>query len=692
MSFSRLKPYFIIAFVAVVAYWQIAFLQAAVKWDMVDFGWPWRYFIGQCLKNHVLPLWNPFQACGYPIYADLSTPVWSPEAWLTGYFADNSLAAVQHLFVFYVALAGWGMYKLLLYWVKNSQVALLFALVFILSGFFVAHVQHFLIIISGAWVPWLAYYFLQMLDPGALRRRMQAAFKAAIVLYLIVTTGYATFIIISAYLLGGIFLFRLKNDCTRKNQLLLAVAVFAGTALLLCLPIVVSFVQVQNHIERLAGGVPLKNAAIGPFTCTSFIAFIAPYSTSLQGWVEYFKTDISMVNVYVGLLVLVLLPVGLYKRENNTLLLLALALLLTAIGMGTQLPFFKWSRQLPLLSYFRFPGFYMYFSCLLLLIAAAQTFAKAYQDFQSYKRPLLISSCCWAMLLLVLCFKWAHANPFAQTLQQFLHSDYTNQLKGQSIGKNTLLSLFAQLLFLVAFALIFLIAKARNAKAILYCLSCITVVEMVVSVQGNLYKTGAGDHPPSFYDKQVSKQPKGFPRPSLTQPLSAFRDAGRIDGLWRNTNNFTKTISPDIFASFKMIEYEHLKDSFPQLFTEVISHPVAYLEPKSAAAPVSSEALRCTGFNPNFFKFETAAAQPTSLHLIQTNYENWQVTIDGQPTRQSTFALNFMAVEVPAGQHTVEFKFVNHPMVAAVIFSWALLIGLLVWLLFFAPPHHEARQ
>ena len=42
----------------------VILLQHPLKYDMIDQAYPWRYFIGECLQNGNLPLWNPYQLLG----------------------------------------------------------------------------------------------------------------------------------------------------------------------------------------------------------------------------------------------------------------------------------------------------------------------------------------------------------------------------------------------------------------------------------------------------------------------------------------------------------------------------------------------------------------------------------------------------------------------------------------------------
>src|SRR5690606_32661505 len=72
--------------------------------------YPWREYAFSLIREGQLPLWNPFNGAGAPLFANYQSALLYPFNWL-GYFLPlaetTSIVNVLHLFI-----AGWGMWRL----------------------------------------------------------------------------------------------------------------------------------------------------------------------------------------------------------------------------------------------------------------------------------------------------------------------------------------------------------------------------------------------------------------------------------------------------------------------------------------------------------------------------------------------------------------------------------------------------
>ena len=157
------KDYFYIILlfaIAIFSFWQIVTFRNCLKWDFMDISFPWRYYIGECLQNNILPLWSPFAKLGFSQYLDPQT--WYPISWLLGYLFGYSIYTIQLEFVLHIFIAGLGIYYLSKHFTSEKKIQFFSAVIFMLSGFFISNAQHLGWIVSGAWIPLILYFYLNI--------------------------------------------------------------------------------------------------------------------------------------------------------------------------------------------------------------------------------------------------------------------------------------------------------------------------------------------------------------------------------------------------------------------------------------------------------------------------------------------------------------------------------------------------
>ncbi|HEY4798172.1 MAG TPA: hypothetical protein VII99_03755, partial [Bacteroidia bacterium] len=155
------NPVLWIIAIAVIAFWQVAFLVSGLHWDMLDVHLPSLYFISQVLHTNELHYWDPYQQLGYPIHADMQV-TWYPLTLFVARFIGFNLVTLQYFFLLHILIAGIGMYRLCGFFYSNKPIAFAGAISYMLCGFFVSDAQHLHILTSAAWLPFVLYYFLKV--------------------------------------------------------------------------------------------------------------------------------------------------------------------------------------------------------------------------------------------------------------------------------------------------------------------------------------------------------------------------------------------------------------------------------------------------------------------------------------------------------------------------------------------------
>jgi hypothetical protein len=95
------------------------------------------------------------------------------------------------------------------------------------------------------------------------------------------------------------------------------------------------------------------------------------------------------------------------------------------------------------------------------------------------------------------------------------------------------------------------------------------------------------------------------------------------------------------------------------------------------STPASESSVRVLSYAPSSIRLRTAATAPSFLVATDSYYPGWEVSIDGLPERLYPTDAAFRGVSVPAGMHTVEFRFVPRTLYrSAAISLLALAAGL----------------
>ncbi|HXA01828.1 MAG TPA: hypothetical protein VNW99_07570, partial [Cytophagaceae bacterium] len=213
---KNLVVFFIYAVLVAITFHELLLAQQTLKWDVIDGYLPFRYFLGYSLQHGELPLWNTFSGLGSPILADPQSASWYLPSWIIGYFRGYDFTSISVEYMTMLVVAGLGFYNLLKYLKISPFISCAGGAAFLFSGMFIGNAQHFTWAISGAYFPWIIYYFLKAGNEPSVK----SSIKGGIFLSLLLTGGYPAFIIILFYfcLLNGLIL--LTKNILRKDWLI----------------------------------------------------------------------------------------------------------------------------------------------------------------------------------------------------------------------------------------------------------------------------------------------------------------------------------------------------------------------------------------------------------------------------------------------------------------------------------------
>ncbi len=669
MNITRFSGSLGLILVPVLAFYMVVSLQHPLICDLMTQAFPWRFFIGECLRNHQLPLWNPYQHLGYPIHADPQSGAWYLPVWIIGYFFRYTMASMVAEYLLHIILAGFGMRYLAKRLGMQESTALMLGMAYACSGFFVGHSQHLQFMIAATWTPFVLGTLIRITET----QNRKDALLLPVFLWLLLSGGYPGIIIILTYLISVILvwkfilLIKTKQYSILKKTLGLLVFSLVLT-LLLSAPMLVSVYQSLPHITRGAG-TSLAQALVCPFSPQCSISFLFPLASVAD--ITFFDTDYSMTNAYFGILPFALFLLSFRRnRPGYSWIFAGFALFCLLASMGSYLPLREFMyHYFPLMDFFRMPGIFRLFVILGFLVAAGflldNLSASGDPGLQKSLRNVLILFLFAGIAALIRGSLNASGNA------EVIYRDYfLSFLQKPGIPDNLLInSIFFLLLTSLMLCAVLRIKNPRSLKKYLLIL---TAGDLIIAANLN--------GPVTVYSEQFNareihremrKLPEGFDAP-LYRPVTENREAGLgFQALYLNMNCFYKQPAWDGYNPFALKNYEDLQFKRGPEFEKTILNPPWFL----ARQPLLKPDLQ--SFSPAHWSFHMNSSVADTLILLQNEYPGWKVSVNGREVTPLRYQGTFLSIPVSAGDHNVEFVYQPKMVIFAFYLSLVVLCGLL---------------
>ncbi len=697
--------------VVIAAFWQISFLQNGMKWDFIDAFLPSRYFFSESVLNNQFPLWNPYLLYGIPVFADLVS-VFNPEFWVVANLFGYSNISLQFIFLGYIFLAGISFTYFLKQFNVEQNLSLGLSVAYMLSGLSIGHAQHLAFVYSYALVPFVVgsyFSFIRELNKPSFVR-------LSISLFLMIFGGYPGFTIILGYFLLTIFIYCIIANWPNKkyrSNFVFYHLILIVTVLLFSSVLIVAYFQGAPFLSRY-GGVSLDLAQKHSFTLKSIVSFILPMATGDAG---YFETDVSTSNGYFGIIGLVLFLFSLSKkvrnRESFILLFFGIFALLASFGKQFFLRELLY-RFFPLMNMFQYPSIFRGFAIFSFLAYAGINIRNFDFDKKEKKIIAFISGFVALLIGIFILSAIVKTEHFA-----FLQpgKSFSEELVNASRFDNIIFQGTIQIIILIAFTTLLL--KIKDIKRFSLAVLSIFVIDGIAATQLNIHYTVISEVNPVRFYEYLKASPKGFPIPELNPIGENTDNHAHNDFVWMNNNVFPKKITFDGKISFKLDGYNHLADNYPELLEAIKKQPVAYFSddgredaeienftPKTVFLSKEDFAkiknvqlkagcgynLKINNFSPAEIEITTNTNSPQLLVYQQNYFTGWKVFVDGKKGELLTGNFTHMATLVPAGTHTVTFKFTNSTIKLAFLFSYLVFFVLIVLAVYFYTRKNQGKK
>ncbi len=682
---------------------------------------PWRAFAISELGAGRMPLWNPFNGAGAPLFANYQSALLYPPNMLA--LLIPGAQALGWLGMIHLIWAGIGM------WLYAREIRLsplaggIAALAYALNSAVVARLGTPPMVAAASWLPWLIFLIERLIA----RPRLREAALLTVISAMQLLAGHAQWTFYSLALAAAYTLYRVAIVGRARLQSCLwiagAVALGFGIAAIQLLPTA----ELQRQSQRSAGvdtDFALNFSYEWPLLITQFNPsfFGNPGDGSYLIGGEYFETTSYIEILPVALAVLVVGHMALNWRRSATRLpdaplglitffaVVTLVAFLLALGRNSALFMFLF-QHVPTFNLFQAPARWLLLATFSLSVLAGLGAQLWKPDRRARQRARLgfVGALGIALIAVIL---------------SALFPD-----RGIARG---LIVLGVQL---AVVALIFILQPNPIHAGRLW---QSWAVGVLIFVAADLAWANASSNPttaPSFYDPRPVQSPARTFQPDATlnkiefgqflvlkdyrvaaQHLTDYRSAGlpNMNLLDRQPSfNTFEPLRPDGIDQFtKLLDQELAQQAAPNLRTAaavgqqsdpepsrawLVSSATATHDPFSAMhdptwnpmqrAFIEGENLpdlngsqsgsaQITHETPLEIDLSTDSSGATALIVADTWYPGWTATIDGIPT--SIFRANgaFRAVMLPTGKHSVIMRYTPDSLRSGALISG---LALLIW-------------
>nr|WP_318702812.1 YfhO family protein [uncultured Acetatifactor sp.] len=301
---------------ACIANWSLLIGENIMKWDIWQAEYSNQVLMTDALSNGTLPIWNPLFQYGSPYYAMLGTPVLYPITLILALIGYTPIT-LAFSYVIHVAIGGFGMFLLGQQEIKkagekwNSNTffaSFIVGLIYCSSGLFLSNAEHIMIIISASWIPYVFFFMRKYSEERITVYAMLSGASAGMILL----GGYPelfydTFLFLVPYTLyfnydktKKIF----KNIInTLKRYIVVCFFTICSSAISL-----IPFLHIVGLLTRTNGTAPFPET----YSMNALLSLFFP------GVSKFANTgEVSMVNYYVSIFIILLIPVLIKKWHKN---------------------------------------------------------------------------------------------------------------------------------------------------------------------------------------------------------------------------------------------------------------------------------------------------------------------------------------------------------------------------------------
>jgi|GEM_PF-2085164 len=723
--FAGWLPYAFLLIIGACMYGPVITGLFFLKNDAAVAYFPVRLQMSQAVHHGIIPFWSPYFNYGYPLHADFTSGFWNPLVWLFISLFHYSFYTLHLEWMGYVWIAGWGMFRLGRLFHFSPLTACTVAIAYMGSGYWLGSAQWMNWLSPVAWLPHLIVQVILLFTT----KRITHALWLAIVLWCYVSNSHPDQIIWLVYfgiisVIGvGIFYFKKwQDDFLNHRKILRLIKLLLVTSVCAGLLLAGMILSIYTAIPYMYRSISLSAAQMGhPFSVSCWISFLFPLVTTSPDTC-WNQTDIVLRNAYTGsLLFICAIGFFLHMRQSPAArfwFMQGICFLILSAGWLQHVSIAHngngW-MHLPLLAYVRLESAWRLGAVLAFCISGGYFLHLLEQNISYQKIFLRLSVVLFAIYLIAAIVCFSSVTHLLSGIRDLWHGFDRIDLKQwmEDIDLKDKFFIESIIGVFITGILLIVLRKTKSSKKWVQTICTLIMLDIFIHVQWMMPFTVVGKSSVKQVEQIIKAFPNDYPTPPLIPVQQYDTFPASISRMIGSKSYYDKRIGspdhPDFYPNllthvqlFYQSGYASCANRTPYVYVSEKIYPVADLSkacreldssaiflsesigkfslPNFSHSPAHLMVDTCL---PGLMRLSVSNSSDVMLLCKQNDYPYWKAYDNRKNVPVYRANISFMAIYLPAGNHTVEFRY--DPFIIRVGFwlMWCTMIlsaGMIVWL------------
>ena len=623
---------------AVLAWWPLLRGAGLIGGDIYTYFFPLKLWYAWWVKRGSIPFWNALVGHGFPTLGESQTAIFYPSNLILYRFLSVNMAYnLTHVAHYVLAF---GFTCLLASAMGLGRWGACFAALVLVYGWFPARSCLEWAAVTGAWLPAVLWAAMRYMQTGRLTYWL--ALQVAVALQLL--AGHYHLAFVTCLALGAVLAFRFAwwRPAMAARMVSVLVALVAGGLISSAQLLSTWELKQRSHraeavfLEReiTYGAVPLPYLAQTVMPWRFYPKMHDPSWRS--DFFGRYYTNQAEAHLYFGYPAMLLALAALLRRRNGSLLLLGMTLVAGGIVLATGIlvPVLK---HLPGFGYFTGPGRYGLLAQLGIALLAGHQLDALWRGI----RTRLARAGGLTLLFGASWFEYTWVAAAVQIAGITLDPPIDYFSRGLSPLQSVLPTTVRVL------------GKSENALTLLG----LSQLPAYIGLSPREYLDGPGAIPFRWNKPPTERVLRwldwaGVEYVVTAEPLP-FLSRWPVEIIWHAPDPFVAQLLGA--ARQEPVRVYRIKGARGRAYLVPANTPSDRLEPY-AKPPERIRPVQWLEIRANEVEILVRADEPSLLVLTDLMYPGWSVLVDGKPARPVTASM-FRAVHVPAGQHTVVWRY-----------------------------------